>query len=664
MSQQLGQPEPDAQRRELLKLVGRVERRVRFQRALERGVTAGVVYLMVMAVVVALHSTGWIGAKTLLKNALLLGVFPAAMILWGLFARVDRIALAQRIDRASGLHDRLSTALSLLESGQDTAFVRAQIQDALAHQDRADTRAAAPFNAPSELLPFAAFAAAIILIALFKPPSHVQPLPEQPVLKYAPILSQSTVELERDRVARLRSALEEINDPELLAMVEEMEELLDDVENQRISEKEFFDRVKKIEETYFDPEREDTADQIADRLKQAAEALEEEAKETLEEHPELKEALDALKEKDLAEASDALEKLAEKLNDEEMSAEEAEKLADLLESFADKIDLEDPKLKELIEEHRELLEELQDKFDLDGDLSAGEKQQLEREKDKLEELEKELENQNKSQATRQLKSMQRAAEDMAEKLKETDGEQGDAGGREGEGPGEDPERAGDEEGSEQDGERGAQDEQDTSGERSSQREAGEMAKDASRALKEGSRQQSSSQMRDQAQRQLEEMKETMRRSSGQRQDESDDQEGGGEEMRKFLQRARGEDPSDEEDEAQRQETGEGNVQKAGGADPGESNEAGEGAGNRELGEETHMDSAGEDSQVDGRDSGGPTRSEIIKAASEEGFATTEYKDVFVDYETVLEEVMDREKVPAGYRYYVKRYFELIQPRDD
>src|SRR5699024_5222912 len=130
-------------------------------------------------------------------------------------------------------------------------------------------------------------------------------------------------------------------------------------------------------------------------------------------------------------------------------------------------------------------------------------------------------------------------------------------------------------------------------------------------------------------------------------------------MRKFLERANGNKPG----ETQGKKGGKnGQKSQTGSKAPGEANQAGEGAGERELGEETDMASQPQDSRLDGRNAGGPTKSEIIKAASEKGFATTEYKDVYVDYESVVEEVMEREEVPAGYRYYIKRYFELIKPR--
>lgn len=677
-------PQPDiaAQRRQILALVKRVERRVRAQRALERATAAGVVYLMLMAVVLTLYTTLWLSADTFLTLALGLAILPVGLALWGWFAHVDRIALAQRIDRANGLHDRLSTALSLLDAGKDDAFVRAQIRDALAHQERVDTAIAAPFRRPTDLVTLGIVGVALIILSFFRPPSHLHPLPDPLIIKHERVLSASTLAIERDRLEQMRKSFEDVDDPKVQALLEEMDALLDAVENQEISEKEFLKRIDEIEEKYFNTLDDQGADEIAEKLKEAAEALEKEAAEDLKKHPELQEAIDAFKEKDLAKASEAINKLAEKLKSEDISEAEAERLAKLLESFADKIDLNDPELQALAEKHRELFDKLKDKFDAKGNLSPDEQNQLNRAKEKLDELEERQRAKQESPARRQLKSLKRGTNEMAEKLKGAppegkpgeEGEQGKQDEQQGEQAKQDAQKG--EQGEQKDGEKGQQGEQakqdaqkgeegqqdgeqGESGKQSTpQEQAGKMAEDAAKALKKGGEQQKGREMREQAKRQLDEMKETMRRSSSK---EGEEDSESAENMRKFLQRAKGEQAQNEGKEGAPDQQKPGD--KPGGAAAGESNGAGEGAGDKTLGEATDMNSKGQDTKLDGRDAKGPSKSEIIKAASEEGFATTDYKDVYVDYESVVEEVMDREAVPAGYRYYIKRYFELIKPRD-
>lgn len=71
-----------------------------------------------------------------------------------------------------------------------------------------------------------------------------------------------------------------------------------------------------------------------------------------------------------------------------------------------------------------------------------------------------------------------------------------------------------------------------------------------------------------------------------------------------------------------------------------------------------------DSAAVGQDTGaGPSASETIRSAAEEGFSAASYERLFVEYETVAEEKMQQMEIPAGRRSQVMRYFELIRPRE-
>jgi len=59
---------------------------------------------------------------------------------------------------------------------------------------------------------------------------------------------------------------------------------------------------------------------------------------------------------------------------------------------------------------------------------------------------------------------------------------------------------------------------------------------------------------------------------------------------------------------------------------------------------------------------GPSRSQVIEAAAERGFAHGGYERVFNDYQAVVEEALSSGDVPEGRRYVVRRYFQLIRPR--
>jgi hypothetical protein len=74
------------------------------------------------------------------------------------------------------------------------------------------------------------------------------------------------------------------------------------------------------------------------------------------------------------------------------------------------------------------------------------------------------------------------------------------------------------------------------------------------------------------------------------------------------------------------------------------------------------DAAYDDMDVEGKDSPGPLKKDIIKGAAEKGFVGKDYKDVYEEYSSIIEEILEDENVPSLYRYYVNKYFELISPR--
>jgi hypothetical protein len=85
---------------------------------------------------------------------------------------------------------------------------------------------------------------------------------------------------------------------------------------------------------------------------------------------------------------------------------------------------------------------------------------------------------------------------------------------------------------------------------------------------------------------------------------------------------------------------------------------------RTLAKPTDLSGKHQDSQLSGEAGRGPTRSEVILDAADRGFATTSYQRVYSDYRAHAEDVIERDEVPPGYRFYVRRYFQLIRPRDE
>jgi hypothetical protein len=60
---------------------------------------------------------------------------------------------------------------------------------------------------------------------------------------------------------------------------------------------------------------------------------------------------------------------------------------------------------------------------------------------------------------------------------------------------------------------------------------------------------------------------------------------------------------------------------------------------------------------------GKSRREVILAAARRGFRGAGYHDVFVQYRTVAQAHLEQDRIPDGQRFYVRRYFQLIRPRE-
>jgi hypothetical protein len=108
----------------------------------------------------------------------------------------------------------------------------------------------------------------------------------------------------------------------------------------------------------------------------------------------------------------------------------------------------------------------------------------------------------------------------------------------------------------------------------------------------------------------------------------------------------------------------GNDQPGGGEQGSAGRRWGEGHDPKLQGKATNPKMTTEDTQVQGADTGqGGSRSQVILGAAERGFASRGYKRVYTEYHQVAEESIAKDEIPGGYRFYVKRYFQLIRPRE-
>jgi hypothetical protein len=116
--------------------------------------------------------------------------------------------------------------------------------------------------------------------------------------------------------------------------------------------------------------------------------------------------------------------------------------------------------------------------------------------------------------------------------------------------------------------------------------------------------------------------------------------------------------------------GEGNEPGQSGKEPGGNGEdkgghsAGHGHDPHLAGKATNPKMGTLDVQAAGIDTGqGASRSEVILGAAERGFKGGGYKKVYTEYRTSAEEQMHRDQIPPGANDHVRRYFDLIRPRE-
>jgi hypothetical protein len=167
--------------------------------------------------------------------------------------------------------------------------------------------------------------------------------------------------------------------------------------------------------------------------------------------------------------------------------------------------------------------------------------------------------------------------------------------------------------------------------------------------------------RQEAERRMSKLKESLRKGQkgGQRQQRAQAQ------RRSFRRRSAG--PGAKSGKPKKSQAG---LRKPGGRKKAELERKGKKSGDRGVGNQPGSDKLGRaerlkskrtDHHVKGKERGGPMDQEVILAAAKKGFAKTGYRDVFTKYRDVAEEELATDRVPAGYRRYVYRYFDLIRP---
>jgi hypothetical protein len=493
-------------------------------------------------------------------------------------------------------------------------------------------RRAVPIPVPRETALVALLVAGVVALALFevRVVRIVPPPPVPPPL----LMTSDDVELFRDVGEELARASQ---GPAQRAAVARYNRLIEDIADRRVDRHEVFRRLGEIE-------RDLGKDMDADReaLDEGLDGLARElAKSGLS-----RKAADALSEKRLADAEKALKDLAQKLRDKKAAPTRAEldKLRQALEKASteskDRMAAVEARRRELQAERESLLKKKNDKGDAGG---ADVDRKLEENQRQLERLDR-----NKNRSERAADKMSELDKELAKAADDLRKELGDAAKND----------------AAKDLEQGAENINRMAKRELDDEQKREMIRRL-RELREVLRQES--QGGEGRKERLQRFSERARGGqkpgqSGKDGEGSQDGKGGGKDVRLRLGRGNTEVELPGMGQSQgRSEGGQGDSQ-GGGNERG--NQWGNGHDPNLQGKATSIDNKSHDVSAAGIDTGeGTASAEVIYGAAERGFRSKGYKDVFTEYETVAEQVFEKDDIPPGYRFYVRRYFQLIRPRE-
>lgn len=696
----------------IARVVGRLRWRLRLQAALRHGLVLGALGLFAFAVAVVLVKTWVLPGEALTWAGALAIALPLVGVGVGLAKRLDPIRLAAALDEASGLSSRLGSALAFARIEAPTAMQRLAIEDALTALPEARPARAAPWRWGLFGLGLGALGVALALttpaVLALQPEVAptvagalervVVPKPfERPKAEIRKDDKERLEALAKD-LAELERETKEDTDPTVRDFLDELNELIRALQEGRISPEEANAKMAALEKALAEwKEQKKDAEAMEQKLAEAAEKQKKA-------HKELDELLQALKEKDLAEAAKELEELAKKVEEKRLSDKEKEKIGKDLEQLAKDLQSDRQKEKERLEKERDRLKE-KEKKEKDR-FAQKDKDRLKENERRLEQLEQERQQgAGDSEAQRQLESLSddlsEAAQDLMRRINDAMKEMQGAGGEQG------PES---EKRRQQAGEQGEQGESGQPGQ--SGKQGGMSEEDLRRAAEALERMAKSGQGRQQmrvAEGRMVDVKEMMRRGqsgqsgqSGQgksgksgKQGQQGEGEGeDGEAWRAFEQGANGEsgEGQDGEGEGEGGKDGQGGKEKGmmlgqggkkgdgmmllGGKMPGglpmrgnggqgdakQGEGIGEGHDKRLLGDKTSMDVKTQDDFVAGQQGEGESKSQVVFTAAKKGFASKAYAEVHQDYAGVVEDALEKEHIPPGKRTYVRRYFDLIRPR--
>jgi hypothetical protein len=561
-----------------------------------------------------------------------------------LFAGVLHAALRHRprtagslaLDRHHGLNDAVTNALAFAKvpARERTPLMEAAIEDALARAGSLSPRGAAPIVLPRDFAVAVGLALATAGIALLEVPV-VRVLPPEPRHVDALTLGADDVELLRRMAEELQATT---TDEAALAGARRFNQVVEDLAERRLDRREVFRRLDELEQSLKDPMGIDAA-ALDEALDGVAKEL---AKSELS-----KPVADALAEKKLADAELAMKELAKKVESakKDVDRPKLEALRQSLKKASETVHEKSAKTESTRRELEERRKRLLQKKEQKEGLTKAEQEELNRTERQLERLNREKDKSNRGQQglSGLDKDLAKAAQDLMKEL--------------GEGA--------------QDLQKGAEDIHRAAGQRMSE----EQKKELQRKIEELRQI-----LRQEGQAGRDRLKRMM--AFGQR------AHGQGGEGQKPGQRGRGGPGEGKEGKEGKGELtlgrgepgsgsalvmGPGGTAMPGSGEEGSSPGSGQGQPSSEWGTGHDPNLRGDSTNLKGQtenvtaaavDTGeGTASSQVIYGAAERGFVGRGYKKVYADYQTVAEEALGHDEIPPGYRFYVRRYFQLIRPRE-
>ncbi|HJL16556.1 MAG TPA: hypothetical protein RMH99_12915 [Sandaracinaceae bacterium LLY-WYZ-13_1] len=643
--------------------------RLRLQRALDAGAVLALAGLGLAALVVALVKTEALSEPASMPWLWAAGALPVLGALAGALRPVDPLLAAKLLDRTHGLRDRVTNAVAFSAEPEPSPFMKAAIRDARGRAGELSPKRAMPLKLPVELIGVAGLGVGVAVLALLEVPRVV----EETIVRRG----IDPVQIHEDDLDAYESELRDLlDDPEtpddVRAAAREFNRLIEDLADERLDRAESLRRIGELEQRL---QRTRPAD--ADLMRESLEQLGHDMRRA----SAADELSQALQDADAERAEAEMRRLAERLRSDPPSRAELEQLRRALARAAEEND--DERLDELRRREEEMNRLLQRQREKQQP-TPRERRLLRRRERQLDRLRRQ--HREAMERRRQLDRLQREMNRAAESLNQRQQEQAaDAL------------------------DRGAEDLNRMAREQMSQEEMERL-------------QQQLSQLREMLRRQRQRRAQNGQQGQGQQ----GQGQRGQSQMDRFVLRARGEGGTRIQMPGGQGQQGQGQGQQGqgqqgqqqgqgqqgqqggtgggqGGQQPGQGGEqqqvlrlggegepnavlempgmgqsrqgqggggqaqVGPGAGTGHdptmLDDPTRLGGTRRNVRVEGEHGQGPSRSEVIRSSSQRGFADRPYRDVYTDYSGHAEEVLERDEVPPGYRFYVRRYFQLIRPRE-